>query len=92
MCMKDSETAESYISRLILLLSLNKKRENGIGDTLKKCGIDEGECSIKVCAAGFKQPELCGKPHWLSDFWASAYKIQDENGALALLCLNQSRM
>ena len=63
-----------------------------IEDTLKKFGIDEGECNIKVCAAGFKQPELCGKRFWLSDFWASAYKVQDENGALALLRLSQSRI
>ena len=71
-----------------------KKREwkIHIEHTLKECGIDEGECNIKVCAAGFKQPELCGKPYWLSDFWASAYKVQDENGALALLRLNQSRI
>ena len=69
-----------------------KKREwkIHIEHTLKECGIDEGECNIKVCAAGFKQPELCGKPYWLSDFWASAYKVQDENGALALLRLNHS--
>ena len=59
---------------------------------MKKCGIDKGKRNIKVCAAGFKQPELCGKPFWLSDFWASAYEVQDENGALALLRLNQSRI
>jgi GTP-binding protein EngB required for normal cell division len=69
-----------------------KEWEKHIGETLKKCGIDRGECHIKVCAAGFKQPQLCGKSYWLSDFWASAYKVQDENGALALLRLNQSRI
>ena len=70
-----------------------KEWEIRIGETLKKCGIDEGECiNIKVCAAGFKQPQLCGKPYWLSDFWASAYKVQDENGALALLHLNVNRI
>ena len=63
-----------------------------IEDTLNRCGIDKDERNIKVCAAGFKQPELCGKRFWLSDFWASAYKVQDENGALALLRLNQSRI
>jgi GTP-binding protein EngB required for normal cell division len=72
----------------------HKKREweRHIEETLKKCDINHGECLIKVCAAGFKQPQLCGKPHWLSDFWASAYEIQDENGALALLRLNYSRI
>jgi GTP-binding protein EngB required for normal cell division len=71
-----------------------KKREweIHIGETLKECGIDRGKCHIKVCTAGFKQPQLCGKPYWLSDFWASAYKVQDENGSLALLRLNQSRI
>ena len=63
-----------------------------IRETLKKCGIDEGKCNFKVFAAGFKQPELCGKPYWLSDFWASAYEVQDENAALALLRLNQGRI
>jgi GTP-binding protein EngB required for normal cell division len=66
--------------------------EKHIEETLKKCGIGKGEYHIKVCAAGFKQPQLCGKPYWLSDFWASAYKVQDENGALALLRLNQKRL
>ena len=71
-----------------------KKREweIQIGETLKNCGIDLDECHIKVCAAGFKQPQLCGKPYWLSDLWATAYRVQDENGALALLRLNQSRV
>jgi predicted ATPase len=63
-----------------------------IGDTLKRCGINHDECHIEVCTTGFKQPQLCGKPYWLSDFWASAYKVQDENGALALLRLNTSRI
>ena len=71
-----------------------KEKEWGmhIKETLEKCGIVQGECNIKVCAAGFKQPQLCGKPYWLSDFWASAYKVQDENGALAFLRLNKERI
>ena len=71
-----------------------KKREwkKHFRETLKTCGIDLVNCNIKVCAAGDKQRQLCEKAYWLSDFWASAYKVLDVNGALAFLRLNQSRV
>ena len=61
-----------------------------IQKAMKACEVEYGR--VKVCAAGHKKPQLCGSQYWLSDFWATAYEVQDENGAFALLRLNKKRM
>ena len=55
------------------------------------------KCDVKVCPAGHKKPQLCGRPYWLSDFWASACNVLKKNrgnekAAAALVLLNQSRL
>ena len=70
-----------------------KKEEwkKAIQEGMKRCNV---RCKVKVCVTGYKKPELCGRPYWLSDFWASAYKVLQaaSDAEFALERLAQSRM
>ena len=69
-----------------------KKKEEWkkvIEDVMTECNI---ECNVKVCAAGSRSPKLFNHEYWLSDLWAAAIEVLDENAALALLRFNQFRM
>jgi predicted GTPase len=58
---------------------------------LNGCGI---HVPVRVCPAGYLNPNLCESEHWVTDFWLAAFEAMAESGhgALALLRINQHRM
>ena len=71
-----------------------KEWKKTIEESMKACKV---KCCVEVCPAGHKKPQLCGRPYWLSDFWASVCNVLQKNGGnkaavAALVRLSQSIM